>query len=520
MAGRARQYITASDSGGGGGQTPWTAAPLTATQDGVWSWFGGPRAVQSGDTTYLGWVTTQGDIMVGSINRATGATSAGRLYYHFEIDDHDHPALLLNPDGRLTAFFTKHNESPLMIRTTVRPGDVSEWGPLQLYSGDVRFTYPYPVYLSAEQRYYLFWRDWDWGISYATSSDGVTWSAKQPFIQTPQYNPYLKIATNGVDTIALAFTDSHPELYAMNSVYFAYFRSGAFTHANGSVIKPVADGPLTPAEADMIYNAAVTGQRGWIWDVTLDQTGWPVLTYATFPSTTDHRYHYARWNGAGWTGRELVAAGGSIDESGDDPYYSGGIVIDRRDPSRVYLSRQVNGTFELERWATTDGGTTWLSDALTSGSTEKNIRPVVPEGNGPGNVSMLWLRGRYISYTQYATRILFLNGNQGPLVSAGTEQIIVSPSQTVALAGAVLDDNYPASRLTTWWSQVSGPTDAGFSNRFTPDTNATLPREGQYVFRLTADDGRDFAFRDVAVTRAAAAARTAPTPLPATILDE
>lgn len=519
MQGRARQEV-ASEGGGGGGHGPWSPAPVTATADGVWSWFGGARAVQSGDSTYLGWVTTQGDIMVGQINRATGASTSARLYYHLEVDDHTHPALLLHPDGRLSAFFTKHNSFPLMYRTTVNPGDITDWGPLQLYTGDVRFTYPYPVYLSAEQRYYLFWRDWDWGISYATSSDGVAWSAKQPFIRTPQNNPYLKIATNGVDTIALAFTDSHPEIYAMNSVYFAYYRNEAFVRTNGSPIKPVTDGPLTPAEADTVHDAAVTGRRGWIWDMTLDRLGWPVLAYATFPSATDHRYHYARWNGVGWTQRELVAAGGSIDESGDDPYYSGGIAIDRGNPSLVYLSRQVNGAFELERWATADSGATWIFDALTSGSPEKNIRPVVPEGHWPGNVSVLWLRGPYISFLQYATRIVFLNGNQAPLVSAGADQTISSPSQTVSLAGAVVDDGYPTSRLTTWWTQMSGPADARFANRFAPGTSVTLPREGVYVLRLIADDGQDFTFQDVALTRAQSSARQLPTPLPPIILDE
>jgi hypothetical protein len=50
-------------------------------------------------------------------------------------------------------------------------------------------------------------------------------------------------------------------------------------------------------------------RKAWVHDIALDNAGRPVIVYATFPSDTDHRYRYVRWNGSGWTDRELVRAG-------------------------------------------------------------------------------------------------------------------------------------------------------------------------------------------------------------------
>jgi hypothetical protein len=73
----------------------------------------------------------------------------------------------------------------------------------------------------------------------------------------------------------------------------------------------------------------------------------------------------------------------------------------------VLLSRQVGAVNEIERWTTPDGGASWRTQAITSGSTQTNVRPVSPRGlTGTGPLSVLWMAGRYPSYTRFQTRIL------------------------------------------------------------------------------------------------------------------
>src|SRR5207244_10247777 len=119
-------------------------------------------------------------------------------------------------------------------------------------------------------------------------------------------------ASNGTDTIHMAFTEGHPR-NLQTSIYYARYRAGTIYRANGTVVKSAAALPFTPAQADKVYDAAAHGGvKAWIHDVGVDVFGRPVVTFATFPTDTDHRYHYARWDGTRWVDHEIARAGGTM----------------------------------------------------------------------------------------------------------------------------------------------------------------------------------------------------------------
>jgi uncharacterized protein RhaS with RHS repeats len=81
---------------------------------GSWSWFGDPRAVHVGGpegSTYAGWVDWSGDIVVGAFDPDLGSLG-DEVIGHAYHDDHGNPSLLIEPDGRLTAFWSGHNGAP------------------------------------------------------------------------------------------------------------------------------------------------------------------------------------------------------------------------------------------------------------------------------------------------------------------------------------------------------------------------------------------------------------------------
>ena len=90
--------------------------------------------------------------------------------YH---DDHSDPSIMVEPDGRLTLFWSGHNGGHMYYRTTLKPGDISAWTAVRTLEQGIRgpdgFTYPNPVLLPAEaNRLYLFWRGADWSADFAT----------------------------------------------------------------------------------------------------------------------------------------------------------------------------------------------------------------------------------------------------------------------------------------------------------------------------------------------------------------
>jgi uncharacterized repeat protein (TIGR01451 family) len=83
----------------------------------------------------------------------------------------------------------------------------------------------------------------------------------------------------------------------------------------------------------------------------------------------------------------------------------------------------------------------------------------------------------------------FDNPNLPPSVNAGSDQIILLPTNAVTLNGVVVDDGMPGGGpLTASWSKVSGPGTVTFGNPNVAVTQATFSAAGVYVLRLTGSD--------------------------------
>jgi len=91
--------------------------------------------------------------------------------------------------------------------------------------------------------------------------------------------------------------------------------------------------------------------------------------------------------------------------------------------------------------------------------------------------------------------------NGAPQVNAGADQTIELPASSVALDGTVTDDGKPVGgTLTTSWSKASGPGTVTFGDPSAADTTATFSAAGEYLLRLTANDGALSAQDDVKIT--------------------
>jgi hypothetical protein len=78
--------------------------------------------------------------------------------------------------------------------------------------------------------------------------------------------------------------------------------------------------------------------------------------------------------------------------------------------------------------------------------------------------------------------------NRPPVVETGTD--IRTDQRRVRLSGKVSDDGRPAGKpLTSAWELIEGPGTVAFDQASSPGTFATFPRPGDYLLRLTADDG-------------------------------
>lgn len=423
---------------------------IVFNDNGAWSWFEGERVIfDSGRGTILlssvanehgsRGVSRKGDVDVVSYDLRSRTTQRFTLSNNLQEDDHDSAALLILPDGRYLASYSKHaGDNCLRYRISRRPGDITAWQPEEIFLTAGSTTYSNLYYLSKTNTIFNFHRDGGRGFdpNYLLWNLGSTsrFSYGGHLLTGPEGNtgnndrPYLRYASNGIDRIHFITTDHHPRNLVANSIYHGYIqceRDGyAVYRSDGARLGDLSTRTTSPYKAtdfttllvgnavSPINNSLMT--RGWTTDIELDAAGYPYVAFTARvnDSDADHRFFYGRYSRSGWRIHELAMAGGYLYSPEND--YTGLAALDPNDPENVYISTNVDPRtnrallhYEIFEGRTVDGGTSWNWSPITYESSVDNLRPVVPRGNQKSTV-VLWMRGKYNSYKSYNSRIVGL----------------------------------------------------------------------------------------------------------------
>lgn len=384
---------------------------------GAWTWFNDPRALFHEGTqkrTYFGGVEGQtSNVVIGQVDHKTGIVTNVTLRASLEEDDHDNPGLLLRPsDSKLVAFYSKHNaENTHYWKVASNAESIASWGSEQS-STDTGYTLTYanPYIIDGDSNAcYLFYRrkktaDGTWYWAYKRTTDYSSFGSPVDiwYVAGLSYGSYLKIRKNGANRLDFLAADGNPSWDTNRSVYHFYCEwSGGALHWYKSDGTEITSGlPLTPADVTKIYDGST--YNSWIWDISIDGSGYPRALMLREHATDDLRCMYSRWNGSAWTTAVEITAFGSRMYS-TEPHYAGGACFDQADINKVYIGKQVSGIYEMQEWATTDDGATWAkTQDITSGSSSGffNVRPYSPEGHD-GTCAMLYWSGPYVSAQDY-----------------------------------------------------------------------------------------------------------------------
>jgi len=112
---------------------------------------------------------------------------------------------------------------------------------------------------------------------------------------------------------------------------------------------------------------------------------------------------------------------------------------------------------------------------------------------------VLQLSANDTQYTTTAQTAVTVNpaAIEPPIVSAGPNQSITLPTNSVMLDGTATDNGVP---MTITWSEVSGPGTVTFSSPNTATTNATFTLAGSYVLQLSASNTQYTSTSQVTIT--------------------
>lgn len=401
---------------------------LLLNDDASWCWYQDNRAILDGDQLLFSAVTSGGANTVSSYNIATGEKQTVVLNdTTFQPDDHNVGVLLKRPDGRYLTVYAGHGvDQKMRYRISSNPGDISEWEPEQSIDTKGSTTYSNVYRLSETGITYNFHRGIGWNPNYMVSEDeGESWRYGGQLLAF-EGRPYLRYASNNTDRIHFITTEEHPRNYN-NSIYHGYTDGDSVYHSGGEALGPLSRDESTdvkPHDFTTVFDGDSTTRAdvAWTSDIELDEEGHPYIAFSvtkdpveigargdTAKGGFDHRYHYARWDGEQWQEHE-IAYGGSRLYAGENEY-TGLITLHPEDPNVVYISADVDPEtgeelnpegprrYEIFRGTTSDRGATWEWTPVTENSEADNIRPIVVSD---GEIeAVLWLKGRYTTYTDY-----------------------------------------------------------------------------------------------------------------------
>ncbi len=415
--------------------------------DARWIWFTNPRAIchagnrEATYCCYLGGPSGR-DIVVGAYDHDRESLESTVVESEFSADDHTNPSLALRKDGRLLVFWGGHNGDSIRYTVSCEPESVAGFGPPRRLEGE-SVTYPNPIRSPDGDSLLLVYRDrvhtrdatddeygymGDGNCYLRRSTDeGATWS-DPTLLATPPEGHYSLYAlpARGPDAIHLFFTDAERGGDAPKwNVMYAKLRDGRLYAADDTLLGDPEEAPLEKEDLETVYDSHASGNHhAWLWDCAVDSEGRPVVAYATFPSTLAHEYRYARWTGEEWTDYPIADAGPYIARRPIELHYSGGLSIDRSDPSVVYgcvaRGRSREDGSVLTRFETDTGGRTWSSRTVGRDRPGWDLRPVVPR-NASEDVPVLWLVGSYyhMDTSQTALRGLPTDHHARPLAGDG-----------------------------------------------------------------------------------------------------
>lgn len=449
--------------------------PLTElTNDGAWVWFTDPRAVRyvgSSDKTYTGWVNSDGDVVVASVDHGNvNAVTTNTLKTALDPDDNANPALLIRPDGYIFATYSAHAGSSLYWRVSTNAEDITAFETESSSSDGNAHSYANPWQLTAETNdpIYVFYRRAGGNTAYIQSTDGgSTFGAEQEIIQDSE-QIYFKIGATD-SRVDFGLTKRVGGGHDHRNIRHCYLEGGTVYTSDGAAI---GSPPISLADTTQVYDTSATGNhQAWVWDTAHYDDGTIAILFATFPEVDDHRLNYAEYDGTSWSVREIAAGGGSITAlHGGQNHYSAGGSLSPDEKGLAYISIGNYDSAQVQQWSTDNGGKTWTHRPV-SDEAYQNVRPAVPH-NADESLPVLWMRGEYASYD---------NGGYNTAIVGGERQQTTPTVSPVRRGGVIAKDSAGRSLSSGGFTTMSWDTlDADSRNEFNGTDTVTVSKSGWY----------------------------------------
>ncbi len=373
---------------------------LVGMPGGGWPGQNTPSSYYNGNT-YFGYQDGDGNIRVASYNHATGAVVISpAIVTGLAVDYHSAPSVLVrSSDHKILVSIAPHNTLHMYVAVSSNAEDVSAFGAATDIAGTLggtAFTYANLFQLSGESgKIYLYFRDQVSGtnkLCFSTSTNGgSTWTALTILYANTGKSSYWVIDSDSTNRIDIVTSDAVADADGSGDLYHFYYTGGSYFKSDGTLIS--AGLPLAPSNLTKIYNGAT---NGFIRDpLGIISSGGPYAVWASYNSAgagSNENYWYGVLSGGTWTVNKIDDDGSLPENPGA---LEGGCSIDATDPNTVFASKKISGRWQMHRYVTANGGSTWTATRLTFDTPDGgDLKPSTPRNAAVG-LRCLWLSGTY-----------------------------------------------------------------------------------------------------------------------------
>jgi hypothetical protein len=514
--------------GGAGNQQPQVGGAfslVSSVSNGAWT--GYPQSVSNGQSSFICAVGNTGLQSIYQVDNTSGAlVNSLQLSAQFSgtEDDHQNPAVIITPTGALLTAYCGHQVGTSMFFRRSAAGTIAGFG--AEYSVSIsQPTYPQLFVNAATGSIYLICRTGGnfWAIMVSTD-DGLTWTVLGSFVSDSQqlYCTGYWSAPN-----VLRLFSNYNQTDQNSIIYIAELNvvTGALVSGSGTLCNMLTNTPAFPSTLSNWSTLVTPGTNlaAAIQSVDMNAN----LAFAVITDDQQYeQYWYAYYNGGGqfnsanWSLTKIVDGQYGVGDTAGPPAYrwSGRHTMSYESGlvnPRVYISRQVRGTFVMERWdAVNPQGTAWQCTmnfaSLPLGLSNAIQRPQGIFGASK-NLPFYFMNGTYHEFTSFSTTlnwpIITSQGNSAPALTCPTsyttpEQIAFSIS---------LSASQPVG-----WQIVGGPDAALFvcsgnqlylqAKQFLAPIDANGDNVYQVTLQATSLSGKTSTFNfSVTITQAASA---------------
>jgi len=249
---------------------------------------------------------------------------------------------------------------------------------------DYNSAFPQVVKLN-NGRIYVFYRDDSdpyhpvWKYRYS-DDEGATWSAETQLTTAPAYGSlnYIHVATDG-ERVYVVYTEWGGTERRAWGIWFMYLDTdGQWKKDDGTVI-------TLPASPDDMSRPPLKDYAN-PWQI-LYYNGKVYIYYHDETDSANYKYYRAIWDGNSWT-EEHICDSNHDGISSNQLHYGLGICAKQDNPNIVYVSVDVNGVAEIQKWEFIGGSWTKTED-ITKNSVKYNWRPIAVRG-GSDDFDVVW----------------------------------------------------------------------------------------------------------------------------------